>query len=149
MGNQIELAIKKAGMKIPPLNKRIWLWLKDHPCKTAREISVALGAPFGQVSTRLVKMKDRKMVDGRSDHARKPVRGRYVLEYIALGTEYALAPTSSLRPTTPTVHPGKCKCGPVTDVTHTTVHLTTVRVPDMPLAKAFALYQELKGYFAS
>jgi hypothetical protein len=149
VGNQLETAIKAAGVKVPPLKKRIWLWLKDHPHKTAHDLSLVLHQPIARVCTQLLKMRERDMVSAKFDPARKLTKGRRPLEYIALGATYELKHLRAAKSAASVLHPGKPNCGPVTDVTHKTVHLTTVRVPDMPLAKAFALYQELKGYFAS
>lgn len=43
--SQVVTALKEAGIKLPPLKKRIWLWLKDHPGKSAREVALALNVP--------------------------------------------------------------------------------------------------------
>ena len=48
--NTMTHAIKTAGIPIPPANKRIWLWLKDHPEKTGGEIAKAIGMKDNNVS---------------------------------------------------------------------------------------------------
>lgn len=39
-------AMRDSGMKLPSIKYRIWHWLKDHPEKTAEEISKALGLKY-------------------------------------------------------------------------------------------------------
>lgn len=147
--NSLPQALKAAGVKLPPIKQRIWLWLKDHPHKTARDLSVVMHLPVAQVCAQMLKMKQRGMVTARLEPARRPGMGRRSFEYAAVGTTYELKHVSAGPTPNPTIHPGKGPSGPVVDVTNSTVHLTTVKVPDMPLARAYALYQELKGYFAS
>jgi hypothetical protein len=73
--NDITTALKTAGVQIPPLNKRVWLWLNDHPFKTSRDIALALKASHSQVATVLRTMERRKMVACQEAPAR-PVRGK-------------------------------------------------------------------------
>ena len=49
--NAIVQALKASGVAIPPLKERIFLWLKDHPEKTATEISNALNLGYSIAST--------------------------------------------------------------------------------------------------
>lgn len=60
--NTITAALKNAGVAVPPLSKRIWLWLKDHPNKTSREICTALNASHSQVATLTNQMYKRGML---------------------------------------------------------------------------------------
>ena len=62
--NQITSALHNAGVKLPPINKRIWLWLHDHPGKTSKEVSVALGVTHANASSQLGNMVKRRMVQG-------------------------------------------------------------------------------------
>ena len=39
--NALTTALVSAGFPAMPLNKRVWLWLRDNPGKTCREISDA------------------------------------------------------------------------------------------------------------
>lgn len=62
--NAITSALHVAGVKLPPLNKRVWLWLHDHPGKTSKEVALALGQSHGSVSSALGNMVKRRMVQG-------------------------------------------------------------------------------------
>ena len=62
--NAITSALHLAGVKIPPINKRIWLWLHDHPGKTSKDVSVALGISHANTSSQLGNMVKRRMVQG-------------------------------------------------------------------------------------
>ena len=69
--NSIAHALKVSGMTLPPLNKRIWLWLKDHPEKTAEEIATALGEKLNTVSAQMTNLRDRDMLIVFKDKSRK------------------------------------------------------------------------------
>lgn len=73
-------ALASAGIKVPA-NKRIWLWLRDHPGKRAAEIHKATGIPIGTVSSQTAGMKARGMV--RTDGTGT---------YHAVGAEFELLP---------------------------------------------------------
>lgn len=60
--NQMTNAIKEAGIPIPPANKRIWLWVKDHPEKCSADIAKALGMKPSNVSALLGDMFKRDML---------------------------------------------------------------------------------------
>jgi len=55
-------ALKHSQLKKSPQTKLIWLWLKDHPDKTSREISTALNIPNGSISSLLHTLVLRGMV---------------------------------------------------------------------------------------
>lgn len=64
MTNQITEAFKSAGLqpvKIPA-NKRVWLWLRDHPNKTYKEVAAALGMEQTRASAVLHELKKRGML---------------------------------------------------------------------------------------
>ena len=61
--NSIKLALNAAGLRLPPLNKRVWLWLHDHPGKSSGEIAKAIDAAHNNVATVLTDMKLRGMVE--------------------------------------------------------------------------------------
>lgn len=44
--NAITYALKEAGMKTPTVKYRIWNWLRDHPEKTAEEITAGLAMSY-------------------------------------------------------------------------------------------------------
>jgi DNA-binding CsgD family transcriptional regulator len=60
--NALTSALKDAGVALPPAGKRIWLWLKDHPGKTAKDIATALNIEASTSSSQLTKMEQRGMV---------------------------------------------------------------------------------------
>ena len=73
--NQITSALHNAGVKLPPLNKRIWLWLHDHPGKSSKEVAVALGVTHANASSQLGNMVKRRMVQGtQQKHPRRNVQ---------------------------------------------------------------------------
>ena len=88
--NQLTMAMKQAGVALPPQNKRIWLWLKDHPSKTTKELSSALNMPLGIVSTLVSDMYKRGMVSV----VRVPTTTRHgsVGRYSTIGREFELLP---------------------------------------------------------
>lgn len=141
MGNVTD-ALKTAGVKVPPLNKRVWLWLHDHPNKTYTEIGAAINEPPSNVSGTLSAMQKRGMVQG----AREYMRGtnRLVTRYCTLGKSFALKPLP-----TP-----KLEAEPKVEVQ------VAAELPKMPpeavakslldtlsVKEAFALYQELRAMF--
>lgn len=63
-------ALIQAGVRIPPLNKRIWLWLRDHPAQTYKAISAALGEKHSGVSSVLTNMNKRGMLTVTQDESR-------------------------------------------------------------------------------
>lgn len=78
--NEIATALKSAGVKPPPLNKRVWLWLHDHADKSSKEIALAINAKHSDVATQLTAMHKRGMVDKQIRYARPHGKGeRYEL----------------------------------------------------------------------
>ena len=65
--NSIKLAMRTAGVPMPSPIKRIWLWVKDHPERTYKDIASALNEPLGRVASRLSEMKARKMLSIKLD----------------------------------------------------------------------------------
>ena len=59
--NQITQEFQKLGITVT-VKKRIWMWLKDHPNKSAREIYKALNISEGVTYTSLNDLESRKMV---------------------------------------------------------------------------------------
>lgn len=76
--NAMTNALKEAGMKTPTVMYRIWNWLKDHPEKTAEDVTKALGMTYS-VQTQLLDMERRGMLKVYSDVSRK--RGLGGVEY--------------------------------------------------------------------
>ena len=92
--NTITAALKNAGVAVPPLSKRIWLWLKDHPNKTSREICTALNAPHSQVATLTNQMLKRGMLEKTNGGGHEnPLRWKTCIpEYERLPIRKASAP---------------------------------------------------------
>ena len=86
--NTITHAFKASGVKLPPLNKRVWLWLHDHPGKSAKEVAVAIQAKQGDVASTLGSLAKRKMVR-REETTR---RGDATYRYTTCIREFELLP---------------------------------------------------------
>ena len=141
--NNVSTALKTAGVKLPSVKKRIWLWLKDHPKKTYNEIAVALNISKIDCSTQLGIMYNRGMLS--------KVKGVYVPGSSAsinlwsiIYDEYELLPprARALNPldrpiSTQLIHPQ-----PVIEPAPCSVDVTSLK-----LSEARALYVELKKYF--
>ena len=139
--NNVSAALKIAGVKLPPVKKRIWLWLKDHPKKTYNEIATALNISKVDSATQLGIMYNRGMLS--------KVRGAYTPGSSAsinlwpiIYDEYELLPprARALNPldrpiSTQLIHPQPLPTPRSIDVT------------SLKLSEARALYVELKKYF--
>lgn len=68
--NAMTNAMREAGMKTPTVMYRIWNWLKDHPEKTAEDITKALGSNY-PLNTQLSDMYKRGMVTIFKDKSHK------------------------------------------------------------------------------
>lgn len=91
--NSISFAMQNAGMRLPPLNKRVWLWAKDHPSKSAQEIAMALGEKHANVSSTLCDMMERNMMDRTDDTKRLRNNATiHIWRYTAKGATYELLP---------------------------------------------------------
>lgn len=82
--------MKEAGVPIPPLIKRVWLWLHDHSEKTYFEVAKALGDNANNVSSTLGILVKRGMVTA-AKHKRRGSEGT-VTRYTCIGHEYELLP---------------------------------------------------------
>lgn len=65
--NSIVTAMQHAGIQLPPNNKRVWLWLKDHPGKTAAEVAAAIGITKTRAAGTLYELDLRGMVTRKED----------------------------------------------------------------------------------
>lgn len=91
--DQMTTAFQQAGIQVPPVNQRIWQWLRDkNGAYTAKEIQIALKiVSSGSVGSALYDLLGRGMVD------KQPAQRRYAsaqLQYawVALGTTFELQP---------------------------------------------------------
>lgn len=89
--NAISTALKDAGVVIPPLNKRVWLWLHDHKGgKTSKAIAAAIKAKHADVATQLNTLHKRGMVAKSMAPNSRGVRA--VWEWETLGYQFELLP---------------------------------------------------------
>jgi DNA-binding MarR family transcriptional regulator len=95
--NAISTALKTSGVKLPPTNKRIWLWLHDHPGRTAKEVANAIGVANSTTSSQLGSMVSRGMVTAVSE--KHPHRDIQLLRYTTCIREFELLPLPSARRT--------------------------------------------------
>lgn len=134
--NTITTALKEGGIKLPPLNKRVWLWLHDHKGKTAREIADALGVELGDVSSTLGAMAKRNMVSGTKEY--KQGSNTQVTRYATIGRVFELKPMPKAVPT-PDPAPE--------DVTPPAPVAPASLLDTLSVKEAHALYLELKKMF--
>jgi hypothetical protein len=88
--NSVSLALKNAGIKVPSLKKRMWLWLKDHPSKNYNEIAIALKAEPSSVASQLGEMYTRGMLSCEAVASKSKKSLKSIKTYSALGREYEL-----------------------------------------------------------
>ncbi len=94
--NAVALAFKEASIAVPPLNKRIWLWLKDHPHKTAAELGVVFSGD-NSLSGAMYDLYVRNMATRMSVPNGRSSRGpRTCFAYSALGKSFELLPVKRL-----------------------------------------------------
>lgn len=72
---QMANAIAAAGLSIP-LNKRIWMYMKDFPRKSSSDIAKALNAQTSSVQSACFDLKQRDMVVTTTEHRRVNGGGR-------------------------------------------------------------------------
>lgn len=88
--NTITHAFKASGVKLPPLKKRIWLWVNDHPGKTSKEVANALAIDRSTTASQLGFMVKRKMMT--STQEKHPFRNQMLTRYSTCIKEYELPP---------------------------------------------------------
>ena len=88
--NNVAIALKAAGVKLPSQNQRIWQWLKDNGQHTLRDVAseTKIGEATAQAAvTNLIHRGMLKSIK------RTDVRGKRLnATYEALGREYELLP---------------------------------------------------------
>lgn len=98
--NAMTSALKEAGVKTPTVMYRIWNWLKDHPEKTAEDITKALGMSYN-IQTQLLGMERRNMLKVYKDKSRKTgIKGiEYMVKRYSVvnPNEYVLLPMPSVK----------------------------------------------------
>ena len=86
--NAMVEALKTAGVKIPPLNKRAWLWLKDHPNKTYAEIAAGIGGDAQKLASAMNYLKMANAVTVKGDVRTINGRVRKIQRFSTVGAEY-------------------------------------------------------------
>ena len=139
--NDITAALKTAGVKLPPLRRRVWNWLHDHPNHNSREVATAIHAKYSEVATQVSDMVNRGMLKSEqtyTNHRRNPMIYRTAIK------DYELLPKGKVSgakweptPFTPVVDPFSKLPKPKIDV-----HA-------LPLREARELYAALKEYFGA
>lgn len=92
--NQITGALKAAGVSLPPLNYRIWHWLRDHQAKSYIEIASALNVDPHTITTAVSSMVKRGMLSYRNESNGKTKGSgpRSVRLYSTVYKEYEVLP---------------------------------------------------------
>jgi hypothetical protein len=88
--NTVTAALRTAGIQIPPLNKRVWLWLKDHPNKSAKEVANAIGVGVTSVASACSNMSGRGMLIEGQVPSRAPRGSRTVAAYTVKYRDFEL-----------------------------------------------------------
>ena len=148
--NSITEAMKKVGISIPQI-KRVWVWLKDHPEKTSKEIGLAIGLDPSIVSALLHNLKSRGMVTSRKEYnisssfSKSPGRN-YITVYRTVGAEYELLPVKK----TPRPAAIKAEVLKVSAATPTPNPVVKKKfsIDDLSVYEAKELYEQLKTIFA-
>lgn len=159
--NAMTTALVSAGFPAMPINKRVWLWLHDHPGKTCKEVSAALGVPQSSISVALKDLVDRNMAL-RTPRNRFTSKGvRPVFEYTTRIREYELLP----RPSKKSASKAGASAAPIEKAPeqkppaergqpdalafrrNLPYGQQPINVKDLPLSEALRLYGELKAVF--
>jgi hypothetical protein len=146
MTSTVSLALAKAGVALPPLNKRVWLALRDSKLpRTGVAVSQILGEARPNVASALSNLSKRGMVSATYEWQTVAVgRGRaqkQIAHYHAVGTEYELLPMplKNSRPiAAPVAEPPKPKA----------LRADDIDLESMKLSEAHALYKRLREFFA-
>lgn len=93
--NSMTTALQEAGIKTPTVMYRIWNWLRDHPEKTAEDVTKALGSKY-PLNTQLTDMYKRGMLTVFKDKSHKKlITGAHPMVFrysVANPREYVLLP---------------------------------------------------------
>ena len=84
--NNLAIALKDAGVKLPPMNRRIWQWLKDNGAHTLRDICAELGVAKVAAQAVVSVMLREGTLERQERHDSKGKRSNNA--YAALGTGY-------------------------------------------------------------
>jgi hypothetical protein len=101
--NAVTLALKTAGVVVPSVMKRVWMFLKDKPGQSAKAVDSVLKLGTVSLSKALWDLERRGMVTvkpvPKRIHTVTGSRIYSVKEYSAVGAEYELLPVPSTKRT--------------------------------------------------
>jgi hypothetical protein len=93
----VAVALARAGVRAPPQMQQVWLWVKDHPHATIKDIGATLTQiPATSITSVVAQLVARKMLVAKpqwSDRAR-----RDLAHYTAAGKAYELLPDTRQKP---------------------------------------------------
>ena len=136
--NDISTALKTAGVKLPPLRRRVWNWLHDHPNHNSRQVATAIHAKYSEVATQVSDMVNRGMLKSEqtyTNHRRNPMVYRTTIK------DYELLPKSK-------ASGAKWEPSCAVQAVSQAVKPKT-DVGSLKLSEARELYRELKEYFGA
>jgi len=145
--NQISSALAQAGVKLPPLTRRVWQLLHDSKLpRSAACVASILHEPPGNVSSAINTMYSRGMI-ALARHELTRIKGphgtstnRLIAQWATVGQEYELMPvlpTTKAKPPTPV------------DVEQRFLRpASPLDIEKMTLSEAHTLYKRLREFFA-
>lgn len=135
-------AMKKAGVFVP-LNKRVWMHLKDHPGKSIKQVAQAFSADERRVGLAVRDLESRNMIYHVKEEMayRKGMPGRHNINiYYCVGNKYELLPVRKQEKPKPKVDPA-----PVVKTEPPKPKKLTIE--NLSVIEAKELYEELKKIF--
>lgn len=158
MQTALKTALSNAKVVRKPVIERVWLWLKDHPGKTAKEIAQVFPEASRGISSLISQMFNRQMLIRTAEFERRSMRQIYRFSVSSRMQEYELLPAikgsklpkSRVEVASPQVVP-KPADTPVPDEPRTIAVLWSAeyRVSQMKVVEAKELYEELKKIFGN
>ena len=144
--NQISSALAQAGVKLPPLTRRVWQVLHDSKIpRSATCVASMLHVPSGNVSSAINSMYSRGMI-ALARHELTRVNGphgstknRLIAQWAAVGQEYELLPVLPTTKAKPDVEQQPVQ----------TVDELELDIKKMTLAQAHTLYKQLREFFGA
>jgi predicted transcriptional regulator len=125
--------LKKSGLAVS-VNKRVWMYLKDHPNKSAKDIALALNVQQAQVYVAVNFMSSRKMLTSYIELEKRGVGRRSIKVYQAVGDRYEMLPPVQ-------------KIQEVTVIVPEPIRQIEVNIDTLTVKEAKALYDKLKEIF--
>jgi predicted transcriptional regulator len=125
--------LKKSGLAVS-VNKRVWMYLKDHPDKSAKDIALALNVHQAQVYVAVNFMSSRKMLTSYIELEKRGVGRRSIKVYKAVGDRYEMLPPVQ-------------KTQEVTVIVPEPIRQIEVNIDTLTVKEAKALYDKLKEIF--